>query len=123
MTSYADVMQFLNNVEANLYGDKLQMKGGGNSTEPYSSYETFLNNIFGYTKFIFVNNETNKKDLSDSIELLDQCKMHKEEICKDDSSNDIDNRDTMEISPIENDDNTNEDKYQGVLLLKGSELE
>ena len=122
MTSYADVMRFLNDVDASLSGNKRRIQGGGNSTEPYSSYETFLNTIFGYTSFIFGNDVKNKEDLSESIDLLDQCRQHKEEICRDDFNNEDERQ--INVSPLEDgDEDIEEKKYQGVLLLKGDELE
>ena len=122
MTSYTDVMRFLNDVDSKLSGDNTRIKGGSNSTEPYFSYETFLNNIFGYTKFVFGNNEKNKQDLSESIDLLDQCRKHKEEVCRDDSIN-YDTNNDSNITHIEDNEVTENNKYEGVLLLKGDELE
>jgi len=145
MTSYKDVMRFLDEVELNLNGEKLPMKGGGDSTEPYGTYETFLDNVFGYTKFVFGNNEQNKTDLSNSIDELDQCRKYKEEICNDESkgleehnesaitvnnpigNNDLDYEDDMQpdMQPDRQHDRQDEiedDTYKGVLLLKGKAL-
>lgn len=120
MSSYNDVMRFLNDVDANLSGVDKKMKGG--STEPYSTYETFLNNIFGYTKYVFENDEKNKKDLENSINLLNQCRKHKEEICNADDEIDNETNMTM-ITNNDIEENIEEKKYTGVLLLKGDELE
>ena len=120
MSSYNDVMRFLNDVDANLSGVGKKMKGG--STEPYSTYETFLNKIFGYTKYVFENDEKNKKDLANSIDLLAKCLKHKEEICNADD--DMDHENNMNITTNKDiEENTEEKKETGVLLLKGEELE
>ena len=126
MASYSDVMRFLNEVEANLNGDKMPIKGGGDSTEPYGTYETFLNNIFGYTKFVYENNDQNKKELANSIDELDKCRKHKQEICKDETE-ETENT-SMVTSPIDHDEihrgnRDDNDEYDGVLLLKGKSLE
>lgn len=124
MTSYSDVMNFLNYVDANINGDKYPIKGGGKSTEPYDTYESMMNNIFSYTRFIFGNNEKNKKDLVISINELDKCRKHKEEICNDSSSEYSDENDSMKNNPMETDSNIEENTiYDGALLRKGKELE
>jgi hypothetical protein len=136
MTSYTDVMRFLEYVDANLNGDKLPIKGGGgDSTEPYGTYETILDNIFEYTSFVFENNEKNKKRLADSIDELDKCRKHKEEICKEEDDRTAEEKHDEEPTSMEMNNGSTEmnnefdevdsedRKYSGVLLLKGKELE
>jgi hypothetical protein len=116
----------LNYVDKNLKGDSAYMIGGGNSTEPYDTYETMLNNVFGYTRFIFGNNELNKKNLSESIDALDKCRQYKDDICKTERESDIE----QDIEPDTDkktffmgfDQQPEEEERVGVLLRKGDAL-
>lgn len=121
MSSYNNILHFLNYVDANLNGNTKYIMGGGESTEPYDTYESILNNIFGYTRFIFGNNESNKQGLTNSIDELDKCRIHKEEICKDDVPFEKnDDNTTMNLNTIGFDQL---EEPTGVLLRKGIALE
>ena len=116
MTSYKDVMKFLNYVDMGLDGKK--RSGGGNSTEPYDTYERMMDRIFGYTRYIFGQNEKNQAQLSKSIDELDQCRKYKKEICTEENDEDVIEEEKLLIKPIEE-----EERKPSVLLLKGEHLE
>lgn len=121
MNSYKDILHFLNYIDKHLNQDSHYMVGGGNSTEPYDTYESILNNIFGYTRFIFGNNESNKQSLTNSIDELDKCRNHKEEICKDDMTFEENDNDTnIKVNTFGFDQI---EETGGVLLRKGTALE
>lgn len=121
MSSYKDIMKFLKYVDVHLNNNVIPMKGG--STEPYNTYESIMDNIFDYTRFIFGNDEINKKELSASIDELDKCQKYKEEICKKDTYDEKNDSPINNIGFNETEEDKDYEEEQGVLLRKGKELE
>lgn len=118
MTSHNSITYFLDYIDSHLSNNYI-MKGGNESTQPYKSYESLLNNMYEYIRFVFVNNKNNHKEFSKSIEELDHCKKYKNEICgKEEDDDDI----SRTFIPIEEPE-TEIKPTVGVLLRKGEELE
>lgn len=120
MNSEESILGFLDYIEGHLSKGSM-MKGGGDATEPYRSYESILNNVYEYVNYVFMNNETNKKELSRSIEELDGCRKYKNELCgKEEEYGDI----SRTMNPMEEGAAEVETpRIEGVLLRKGDELE
>jgi hypothetical protein len=120
MNSHKSIVEFLDYIDGHL-STRSMMKGGSESTQPYKSYESILNNVYEYVNYVFMNNETNKKELSRSIEELDGCRKYRNELCgKEEEYVDI----ARTMTPME--EGVPEDEIarsEGVLLRKGEELE
>lgn len=118
MSSHKSIIDFLDDIDNHL-SRHFMMKGGTDSTQPYKSYESLLNKMYEYIGFIFVNNQKNHKELSKSIEELDQCNKDKDKLCvKQEEYEDI----SRTLIPIE-EPNTEKTPITGILLRKGEELE
>lgn len=121
MNSEESILGFLDYIDGHLSKGS-PMKGGGDSTQPYRSYESILNNVYEYVNYVFMNNETNKKELSRSIEELDGCRKYKNELCgKEEESGYIAR--TMTPMMEEGAAEVEIPRSEGVLLRKGEELE
>jgi len=65
------IKYFLDSMEERL-SNKRKIKGGKESTEPYKSYQSLLDNMYSYINYVYSNNEENKKEYKKSIEELDE---------------------------------------------------
>ena len=133
------ISNFLDSIEEHL-SNKRMIKGGNESTEstePYKSYQSLLDNMYSYIAYVYANNEQNKKEYKKSIEELDKTGNDSYEKNDDEPRND---------SYEKNDDEPRNDTYEknddesrrwtpleelepeinttiSVLLRKGDELE
>jgi len=120
MNCHKSIVEFLDYIDGHLSNHSM-MKGGSESTQPYKSYESILNNVYEYVNYVFMNNETNKKELSRSIEELDGCRKYRNELCGKEEEYAYISRTMI---PME--EGVPEDEItpsEGVLLRKGQELE
>jgi len=109
------ISNFLDSIEEHL-SNKRMIKGGNESTEstePYKSYQSLLDNMYSYIAYVYANNEQNKKEYKKSIEELDKTGNDSYE------KNDDESRRWTPLEELEPEINTT----ISVLLRKGDELE